>query len=75
MYYLKMLATAGALSCVLLLGGCNSDGSVNWNTVGAVSLGIGAATLGAAEAYSAANRPVYYYNPPVVVVCRPYWSC
>lgn len=55
---------------LLLLSGCASDGSVNWNAVGAVTLGLGAAALGAAEVLNAV-----YSQPTVVVYCRSYWRC
>jgi hypothetical protein len=57
------------LATTVALSGCMSDGSVNWDAVGAVSLGLGAVALGAAEAYSSAVSP-----PTVVVVCHR-WSC
>jgi hypothetical protein len=52
----------------LALSGCNYDGSVDWGTVGTITLGIGAAALGAAEVYGDIVSP-----PTVVVVCRGYW--
>jgi hypothetical protein len=60
---------AATIAATLALSGCASDGSVNWDAVGAVTLGIGAAALGAAEVLSDA------YAPTVVVVCRHYWRC
>ena len=50
--------------------GCAYDGSVDWGAVGAITLGIGAAALGAAEVYEDIVSP-----PTVVVVCRGYWRC
>jgi hypothetical protein len=61
---------AAMVVATLALSGCAGDGSVNWDAVGAVTLGIGAAALGAAEVYENIVSP-----PTVVVVCRGYWRC
>jgi hypothetical protein len=50
------------IGTVAALSGCASDGSVNWDALGAISLGIGAAALGAAEVYENVVSP-----PPSVV--------
>lgn len=57
------------IGTVAALSGCAPDGSVNWDAVGAVTLGLGAAALGAAEAYEDVVSP-----PRVVVFCRG-WRC
>lgn len=67
---MKRSIIAAVTAAALGLSGCASDGSVNWNAVGAVTLGVGAAALGADEVLDAV-----YSQPTVVVVCRPYWRC
>jgi hypothetical protein len=58
------------IGTAVALSGCAYDGSVDWGAVGAITLGIGAAALGAAEVYEDIVSP-----PTVVVVCRGYWRC